>query len=57
MKVVGNSLVTMHPNMHSRPQLPITGCFGWFGGSSVSVLEGRKRVNATKKKILRFLEV
>ena len=28
MKVVGNSLVTMHPNTHSRPQLPITGCFG-----------------------------
>ena len=28
MKVVGNSLVTMHPNIHSRPQLQITGCFG-----------------------------
>ena len=28
MKVVGNSLVIMHPNIHSRPQLPITGCFG-----------------------------
>ena len=28
MKVVGNSLVIMPPNMRSRPQLPITGCFG-----------------------------
>ena len=28
MKVVGNSSVIMHPNIHSRPQLPITGCFG-----------------------------
>ena len=27
LKIVGNSLVIMHPNMHSRPQLPITGCF------------------------------
>ena len=27
MKVVGNSLVIMHPNMHSRPNLPIMGCF------------------------------
>ena len=29
MKVVGNSLVIMHPNMYSRLQLPITGCFGF----------------------------
>ena len=28
MKVVGNSLVIMHPNIHSRPQLLIMGCFG-----------------------------
>ena len=28
MKVIGNSLVIMRPNIHSRPQLPITGCFG-----------------------------
>ena len=28
MKVVGNSSVIMQPNIHSRPQLPITGCFG-----------------------------
>ena len=28
MKVVGNSLVIMHPNIHSRPQLPVAGCFG-----------------------------
>ena len=28
IKVVGNSLVIMHPNIHSRPQLPKTGCFG-----------------------------
>ena len=28
MKVIGNSLVIMYPDMHSRPQLPITGCFG-----------------------------
>ena len=28
MKVVGNSLVIMHPNIHSRPQLAIKGCFG-----------------------------
>ena len=28
MKVVGNGLVIMHLNMHSRPQLPIMGCFG-----------------------------
>ena len=27
MKVVGNSLVIMHPNIYSRPQLPIAGCF------------------------------
>ena len=27
VKVVGNSSVIMHPNMHSNPQLPITGCF------------------------------
>ena len=30
LKIVGNSLVIMHPNMmHSRPQLLITGCFGY----------------------------
>ena len=29
LKIVGNSLVIVHPNMHSRPQLPITGCFGY----------------------------
>ena len=28
LKLVGNSLVIMHPNVHTRPQLPITGCFG-----------------------------
>ena len=28
MKIVGNSLVIIHPNMHSRFQLPITGYFG-----------------------------
>ena len=28
MKIVGNSLVIMHPNINSRPQLPITGCLG-----------------------------
>ena len=27
MKVVGNSFVIMHPDVPSRPQLPITGCF------------------------------
>ena len=27
LRIVGNSLVIMHSNMHSRPQLPITGCF------------------------------
>ena len=54
---IGNSLEIMHPNMHSRPQLPITGCFGFSEPSSVSVSEGRKGVNATKQKILRFLEV
>ena len=27
IKVVGNSLVIMDPNIHSRPQLPIMGCF------------------------------
>ena len=29
LKIVGNSLVIMHPNMYSRPQLPIAGCFGF----------------------------
>ena len=28
MTVVCHSLVIMHPNIHSRPQLPTTGCFG-----------------------------
>ena len=27
LRIVGNSLVIMHSNMHSRPQSPITGCF------------------------------
>ena len=27
LRIVGNSLVIMHSNMHSRTQLPITGCF------------------------------
>ena len=27
LKIVGNNLVIMHPNMHSRPQLPIMGSF------------------------------
>ena len=29
LKIVGNSSVIMHPNTHSRPQLLITGCFGY----------------------------
>ena len=29
LKIVGNSSVIMHPNMHSRPQLLLTGCFGY----------------------------
>ena len=35
MKVVGNSFAIMHPDMHSRPQLSITSCFGRTEGSSV----------------------
>ena len=29
LKIVGDSLVIMHPNVHSKPQLPIAGCFGY----------------------------
>ena len=58
MKIVGNSSVIMHPNINSRSQLPITDCLDCTElGFSVSVSEGRKGVNATKQKILRFLEV
>ena len=51
--VFGNSLVTMHPNMQSRPQLLITGCFRC---TEVHLFQF-KRANATKQKILRLLEV
>ena len=47
----------MHPNMYSRPQLPITGCFGCTEVDVFSVSKDRKGVNATKQKILCFLEV
>ena len=56
VKVVGNSFVIMHSDMHSSSQLPITGCFGTLR-FICSVLEGRKGLKETKQKILRFLEV
>ena len=56
MKVVGNSFVIMHPDIYSKPQLPITGCFGRTEVHLFS-FRGRKGVNATKQKILRFLDI
>ena len=56
MKVVGNSLVIMHPNMCSRPQLPITGCFGCTEVYLFQFHRVGMAINATKQKILCFLE-
>ena len=55
MKAVSNNLVTMHPNIHSRPQLPIKGCFGCTEVHLFQFQRVGKGVNATKQKILRAL--